>query len=106
MHTTWNENDVSKERKTYMYLARGKRWVENNLTLVLFKHHCLNRFLHKVTYVKAIHKPTKTYKEKAPNQGNPYINIQRKRYINLPVGSSEVARQQPCFGALQAPLSH
>ena len=54
----------------------GKRWVGNNLALVLFKNHYLNRFLHKLTYVKVIHKPTKTYKEKAPNQGNPYINVQ------------------------------
>ena len=61
------ENYVFKERKTYMYLAGGKRWVDNNLALVLFKNHCLNIFMHKVTYVKAIHKPTKTYKEKAPN---------------------------------------
>ena len=83
----------------------GKRWVDNNLDLVFFKHHCLNIFLHKVTYVKAIHKPTKTYKEKAPNQGNPYINVQRKRYINLPGALSEVGRQQPRFGALQEPLS-
>ena len=49
------ENYVVKESETYMYLAGGKRWVDNNLALVLFKHHCLNRFLHKVTYVKAIH---------------------------------------------------
>ena len=72
-----------------MYLVGGKRWVENNVALVLFKHHYLNRFLHKVTYVKAVHKPAKTYKEKAPNQGNPYINVQRKRYINLPDALSE-----------------
>ena len=84
------KNNVSKESETYMYLEWGKRWVDNNLALVLFKHHCLNRFLHKVTYVKVIHKPTKTYKEKAQNHGKPYINIQRKRYINLPVRSSEV----------------
>ena len=61
-----------------MYLARGKRWVDNKLAFVIFKHHRLNRFLHKVTNVKEIHKPTKKYKEKAPNQGKPYINIQRK----------------------------
>ena len=53
------ENDVSKESETYMYLVGGKRWVDNNLALVLFKNHCLNIFLHKVTYVKAIHKRTK-----------------------------------------------
>ena len=87
IYTTWTENYVSKERETYMYLAGGKRWVENNLALVLFKHHCLNRFLHKVTYVKEIHKPTKMYKEKAPNQRKLYINVQRKRYINLLAGS-------------------
>ena len=67
IYTTWTKNDVTKESETYMYLAGGKRWVDNNLALVLFKHHCLNRFLHKVTYVKVIHKTTKTYKEKAPN---------------------------------------
>ena len=70
------KNDVFKESKTYMYLVGGKRWVTNNLALVLFKHHWLNRCLHKVTYVKAIHKPTKMYKEKEPNQGKPYINVQ------------------------------
>ena len=59
-----------------MYLVGGKRWVDINLALVLFKNHYLNRFLHKVTYVKDAHKPTKTYEEKAPNQGKPYINIQ------------------------------
>ena len=48
------ENDVTKESETYMYLAGGKRWVDNNLALVIFKHHYHNRFLHKVTYVKAI----------------------------------------------------
>ena len=52
-----------------------------------------------------IHKPTKTYKEKEPNQGKPYINVQRKYYINLPANSLDVGRQQPHFGALQAPLS-
>ena len=83
----------------------GKRWVDNNLDLVFFKHHCLNRFLHQVTYVKEIHKTTKTYKEKVANQAKPYINIQRKRYINLLASSSEVARKQPRFGALQAPLA-
>ena len=88
------ENDVFKERETYMYLV-GERWLTQNLDLVLFKHHCLNRFLHKVTYVKAIHKCTKTYKEKAPNQ--------RKRYINVPASSSEVGHR---FGALQAPVPH
>ena len=62
------EIDVSKESKTYMYLVGGKRWVDNSFALVLFKHHCINRFLHKVTYLKDIHKPTKMYKEKAPNQ--------------------------------------
>ena len=67
MYTTWTENDISKESETYMYLAGGKRWVDNNLALVLFKHRCLNTFLHKLTYVKAIHKPTKMYKEKTPN---------------------------------------
>ena len=66
---------ILPKKSKHTYLAGGKRWVDNNLTLVLFKHHCLNRFLHKVTYVKAIHKPTKTSKEKAPNQGNPYINL-------------------------------
>ena len=64
-------NDVSKESETYMSLAGRKRWVDNNLSLVLFKHHCLNIFLHKVPYVKSIHKPAKTYKEKATNQGKP-----------------------------------
>ena len=64
------------KKAKHTYLAGGKRWVDNNLALVLFKNHYLNRFLHKVTYVKAIHKPTKTYKEKAPNQGKPYINVQ------------------------------
>ena len=59
------ENDVFKERKTYMYLVGGKRWVDNNLALVIFERHWINRLLHKVTYVKAIHKRTKTYKEKA-----------------------------------------
>ena len=34
-----------------MYLVGGKRWVANNLALVLFKHHWLNRCLHKVKYV-------------------------------------------------------
>ena len=54
-YTTWMENDVFKESETYMYLAGGgKRWVSNNFALVLFKNHCHNRFLHKVTYVKAI----------------------------------------------------
>ena len=99
------KNDVSKESETYMYLAGGKRWVENNFSLVFFKHHYLNRFLHKVTYVKEIHKPTKMYKEKAPNQGKPYINIQIERYINLLAGLLEVRRQQARFGSLQAPLS-
>ena len=82
------KNDFFKEIETYMYLEGGKRWVDNNLALVLFKHHYLNIFLHKVTYVKAIHKPTKTYKHTAPNHGKPYINVQRKQYINLHVGSS------------------
>ena len=45
------QNYFSKEIETYMYLVGGKRWVDNNLVLVLFKHHCLNRFLHKVTYM-------------------------------------------------------
>ena len=45
------KNDVFKKRKTYMYLAGGKRWVGNNLMLVLFKHQWLNGFLHNVTYV-------------------------------------------------------
>ena len=51
IYTTWTENDVFKESETYMFLAGGKRWVNNNLVLVLFKHHWLNKFLHKVTYV-------------------------------------------------------
>ena len=72
------ENDVFKESETYMYLVGGKRWVANKLALVLFKHHYLNIFLHKVTYVKAIHKHTKMNKDKAPNQRNPYINVKRK----------------------------
>ena len=45
------KDDVFKESETYMYLARGKRWVGNNLTLVLFKHQWINGFLHNVTYV-------------------------------------------------------
>ena len=51
-----------KKSETYMYLEGGKRWVNNNLVLVLFKHYWLNRFLHKVTYVKVIYKHTKMYK--------------------------------------------
>ena len=42
------------KKEKHTYLAGGKRWVENNLALVLFKHHCHNKFLHKVTYVKVI----------------------------------------------------
>ena len=51
IYTTWTKNDVFKERETYMYLAGGKRWVGNNLALVLFKHQWLNGCLHNVTYV-------------------------------------------------------
>ena len=40
----------------------------------------------------------------APIQRKQYTNVQRKRYINVHVGSLEVGQQQPCFGALQAPL--
>ena len=61
--------------------------------------------MHKVTYVKAIHKRTKKDKEKAPNQRKQYINVRRKRYISVHVGSLEVGRQQPRFGAIQAPLA-
>ena len=46
--------NYQRKPNMYMYLFGGKRWVDNNLALVLFKHHCHNRFLHKVTYVKAI----------------------------------------------------
>ena len=46
--------NYQRKRNMYMYLFGGKRWVDNNLALVLFKHHCHNKFLHKVTYVKAI----------------------------------------------------
>ena len=48
------ENDVTKESETCMYLAGGRRWIDNNLALVLFKHHYHNRFPHKVKYVKYI----------------------------------------------------
>ena len=40
------KDDVFKESKTYMYLTGGKRWVGNNLALVLFKYQWLNGSLH------------------------------------------------------------
>ena len=43
--------NYQRKRNMYMYLFGGKRWVDNNLALVLFKHHCHNMFLHKVTYM-------------------------------------------------------
>ena len=49
------KNNVTKERETYMYPSGGKKWVDNNLALVLFKHHYLNRFLYKVTYMSKLY---------------------------------------------------
>ena len=92
------ENDVFKERKTYMYLAGGKRWVANNLALVLFKHHWLNRCLHKVTYVNFSYN---TKKMRHINGGNKEKDTcmykkqykQEFQYINIPGGLEEVCNQ-------------
>ena len=53
MYTTWRENYVTKGSETYMYLVGGKRWVSNNLALVLLKHQWLNGSQYNVTYVNA-----------------------------------------------------
>ena len=39
----------------------------------------------------------------APNQIKRYTNVQRKRYINIPTGSSKVGHR---FGALHALVPH
>ena len=85
------ENDVSKKSEIYMYLAGGKRWVDNNLALVLFKHQCLNRFLHKVTHMSI---SDNTKKKRHSNGGNKEKDtcMYKKKYkqefqcINIPGG--------------------
>ena len=81
-----------------MYLLARQRWVDNNLTLVLFKHHCLNRFLHKVTYMSM---SDNTKKKRHINGGNKEKDtcMYKKQYkkelqcINIPRGREEVCNQ-------------
>ena len=81
-----------------MYRARGKRWVDSNLALVLFKHHYLNIFLHKVTYIPMWDNKKKN---RHINGGNKEKDtcMYKKQYkqelqcINIPGGRGVVCKQ-------------
>ena len=78
-----------KESETYMYLAGVKRWVENNLSLVLVKNHYLNIFLHKVIDISML---DNAKKKRHINEGNTEKDtcMYKKKYkqelqcINIP----------------------
>ena len=86
------------KKAKHTYLVGGKRWVENNLTLVLFKHHWLNKCLHKVTYVNL---SNNTKKKRHINGGNKEKDTcmykkkykQELQYINIHGGHEEVCNQ-------------
>ena len=65
--------NYQRKQNMYMYLFWAKMWVDNNLALVLFKHHCHNRFLHKVTYVKEICKLQNDFSKQSETKLKAYI---------------------------------
>ena len=75
-----------------------QRWVKNKLTLVLFKHHYLNRFLHKVTDMSM---SDNTKKKRHINGGNKEKDtcMYKKQYkkelqcINIPGEHEEMCNQ-------------
>ena len=81
-----------------MYMLAHQRWVDTNLTLVLFKHHWLNRCLHKVTYVNLSDNTKKMRHINGSNKEKDTCMDKNKykqelQYINIPGGREEVCNQ-------------